>query len=228
MFQISDFAGDYFAALGRAQAFDRKVQSDASAISSNYAAVVALSVRQAFGALELTLSKKSDGSWNADDILIFLKGDIWLLSTKISCSDVKTPEISSDGVGDMLWSCGLLTFATAEREHCGCHDACVAHFLVRQSSTWKISTARPPRVPSYRSISQRLGCSRSWFVFYEESLRFPNFSYYELGKSYPNATGHNAGNDEAMPLEGDFLFYLHNSISQRLCFQSAAICLLWS
>jgi hypothetical protein len=38
--------------------------------------------------------------------------------------------------------------------------------------------------------------------------KFPSFSdssYYKLGSSYPNATGHNAGNDEAMPLEGDSL-----------------------
>jgi hypothetical protein len=76
---------DYSAALGRAQAFDQKLQSDASAISSNYAGVVALSVRQAFGALELTLSKNSDGSWNTDDILMFLKGNTCLFSTKISC-----------------------------------------------------------------------------------------------------------------------------------------------
>lgn len=70
---ISDFIGDYSTALGRAQAFDQKVQNDALAISSNYAGVVALSVRQAFGALELTLSKNSDGRWNTDDILMFLK-----------------------------------------------------------------------------------------------------------------------------------------------------------
>jgi hypothetical protein len=85
MLQISDFVGDYSTALGRAQALDQKIQSDASAISSNYAGVVALSVRQAFGALELTLSKKSDGSWNTDDILMFLKGNTWLLLTKIIC-----------------------------------------------------------------------------------------------------------------------------------------------
>jgi len=83
---ISDFVEDYSTALGRAQALDQKILSDSSAISSNYAGVVALSVRQAFGALELTSSKNSDGSWNIYDILMFLK------------------EISSDGVGDMSWS----------------------------------------------------------------------------------------------------------------------------
>jgi hypothetical protein len=72
-----------------------------------------------------------------------------------------------------------------------------------------------------------LGCPRSWFVFYRKPPRFPNSSYYELGSSYPNATGHNAGNDEAMPLEGDLHFRAYNLISQRLCFQSAETCSLW-
>jgi hypothetical protein len=76
MFQIAAFIGDYSTALSRAQVFDEMVSSDASAISSNYAGIVALSIRQAFGALELTLSKNSDGSWNTDDVLMFLKGTL--------------------------------------------------------------------------------------------------------------------------------------------------------
>ncbi|KIJ70075.1 hypothetical protein HYDPIDRAFT_78948 [Hydnomerulius pinastri MD-312] len=70
---ISEFIGDYSGALSRAQAFDQKVQSDASAISTNYAGIAALSVRQAFAATELTVSKNSDGSYNSDDVLMFLK-----------------------------------------------------------------------------------------------------------------------------------------------------------
>jgi hypothetical protein len=85
MLQISDFVEDYSTALGRAQALDQKILSDSSAISSNYAGIVVLSVRQAFGALELTSSKNGDGSWNIYDILMFLKGTTWLLSTKIIC-----------------------------------------------------------------------------------------------------------------------------------------------
>lgn len=57
-----------------AQEFDQQVESDASAISSNYAGVVQLSIRQAFGAMELTISQSSDGSWNTSDVLMFLKG----------------------------------------------------------------------------------------------------------------------------------------------------------
>jgi hypothetical protein len=60
--------------LATANAFDAKVQSDASAISGQYAAIAALAVRQAFGATELTISKASDGSWNTTDIMMFIKG----------------------------------------------------------------------------------------------------------------------------------------------------------
>ncbi|KIP02118.1 hypothetical protein PHLGIDRAFT_112413 [Phlebiopsis gigantea 11061_1 CR5-6] len=70
---IDSFLGDFGNALGRANAFDAKVQSDASAISADYASIVALSIRQAFGATEITASRNSDGSINASDILMFMK-----------------------------------------------------------------------------------------------------------------------------------------------------------
>ncbi|KAJ6628763.1 hypothetical protein B0H10DRAFT_2209222 [Mycena sp. CBHHK59/15] len=71
---ISAFLGDFSCALARAQAFDAKVQSDATKISEDYAAVVALSIRQAFGATELTISKtsteiSSDGNVNTVDVI---------------------------------------------------------------------------------------------------------------------------------------------------------------
>lgn len=72
--QIDSFLGDFSSALSRANTFDAKVQSDASAVSSDYASIVALSVRQAFGATEITASRNSDGSINASDILMFMKG----------------------------------------------------------------------------------------------------------------------------------------------------------
>ncbi|KAK7470513.1 hypothetical protein VKT23_001939 [Stygiomarasmius scandens] len=70
---ITSFLKDYKDALSRANTFDSKVQADASAISSNYAAVVALSIRQFLGTMEITLSKNSDGSFNTDDIFISMK-----------------------------------------------------------------------------------------------------------------------------------------------------------
>ncbi|KAG6821602.1 hypothetical protein H0H93_000111 [Arthromyces matolae] len=70
---ISAFLSDYTAALSRAQTLDTKVNSDASKISTDYAGVVALSIRQAIGATEITISKNSDGTWNTSDIIVFLK-----------------------------------------------------------------------------------------------------------------------------------------------------------
>ncbi|KAH8120127.1 DUF1793-domain-containing protein [Phellopilus nigrolimitatus] len=70
---ISFFLSDYNAALSSADAFDFKLASDAKAISSDYADVVALSIRQAFGATEITVSKNPDGSFNSSDVLVFMK-----------------------------------------------------------------------------------------------------------------------------------------------------------
>ena len=72
--QISSFVSDYAAALARAKAFDAKVQADAEKISSDYASIVALSVRQTLGACEITVSKNGDGSFNTSDITTFMKG----------------------------------------------------------------------------------------------------------------------------------------------------------
>lgn len=72
---ISSFLGDYANALSRGQALDSKIQSDASAISADYADVVALSVRQAIGATEITISKGGSGAFNTSDVLVFMKGE---------------------------------------------------------------------------------------------------------------------------------------------------------
>ncbi|KAF8917882.1 hypothetical protein CPB85DRAFT_1558569, partial [Mucidula mucida] len=70
---IDDFLSNYAGALATATAFDGQLQSDANAISSDYAGIVALSVRQALGATELTISKNGDGSWNTEDVILFMK-----------------------------------------------------------------------------------------------------------------------------------------------------------
>jgi hypothetical protein len=97
---ISDFLTDYPNAVSRANTLDAQVQSDAGKISTNYAALTALSLRQAMGATEITISKSSSGAWNTSDVLMFLK------------------EISSDGVSSLH---SKLTLAVAnaltERQH---------------------------------------------------------------------------------------------------------------
>ena len=71
--QIRPFLTEYPDALERAKAFDAQVKQDASVISSNYVGLVELSIRQAFGAIEFTVSKRDNG-YNVDDILVFMKG----------------------------------------------------------------------------------------------------------------------------------------------------------
>ncbi|KAJ7044468.1 DUF1793-domain-containing protein [Mycena alexandri] len=70
---ITSFMGEYLDALARNSKFDAQVQSDAMTISADYAAIVALSIRQTLGATDITISKSNDGSWNATDILVFMK-----------------------------------------------------------------------------------------------------------------------------------------------------------
>ncbi|THH06365.1 hypothetical protein EW145_g4138 [Phellinidium pouzarii] len=70
---VSFFLGDFSNAVQSAKAFDSQIFTDAEMISSEYAAIVQLSVRQAFGATEITVSKNSDGTFNSSDILIFMK-----------------------------------------------------------------------------------------------------------------------------------------------------------
>jgi hypothetical protein len=65
---------EYGDALARNSRFDAQVQSDAMAISADYAAIVALSIRQTLGAIEITISKNSDNSFNSSDVLVFMKG----------------------------------------------------------------------------------------------------------------------------------------------------------
>ncbi|KAF5369606.1 hypothetical protein D9757_010466 [Collybiopsis confluens] len=69
---ISAFLIDYSAALARAKALDLKLQIASQGISSAYADIVALSMRQTFGATELTISG-SPGAWNTSDVLMFIK-----------------------------------------------------------------------------------------------------------------------------------------------------------
>lgn len=77
--QISSFLGDFSGALTRSNTFDNQVNSDASKISADYASIVALSIRQALGATEITISKNSNGSFNTSDVVVFMKGEfLWV------------------------------------------------------------------------------------------------------------------------------------------------------
>ncbi|KAH9853554.1 DUF1793-domain-containing protein [Lenzites betulinus] len=70
---ISTFLNDYANALVRAKAFDAQVNADATEISSDYASIAALSIRQGFGAIEITVSRTASGGFNTSDVLVFMK-----------------------------------------------------------------------------------------------------------------------------------------------------------
>jgi hypothetical protein len=70
---LISFLKDFDAALTRGNSFDAKVRGDASKISPDYSAIVDLSVRQAFGSIEITLAKNADGTFNTGDPHVFMK-----------------------------------------------------------------------------------------------------------------------------------------------------------
>ncbi|KAF9057677.1 DUF1793-domain-containing protein [Panaeolus papilionaceus] len=145
---ISSFLGDFSSALSRANTFDSKVQADANKISADYTAIVELSIRQALGATEITLSKNANGSFNTSDVIVFMK------------------EISSDG---------------------------------NVNTVDVIFPAWPVLLYTNPALGKHLleGLFR-----YQATGQYPNkWSVHDLGGSYPNATGHNDGRDEAMPVE---------------------------
>ena len=63
--------------------FDSKVQTDATKISADYASIVALSIRQALGATEVTISKTSTGAYNTSDVIVFMKGKFVSLNSNL-------------------------------------------------------------------------------------------------------------------------------------------------
>lgn len=66
---------DYSNAFARANAFDAQVAADAKKISADYADIVALSIRQGFGAIEITVARKQDGSFDTSNAMTFMKGE---------------------------------------------------------------------------------------------------------------------------------------------------------
>lgn len=98
--QISFFLGDYSNAIKSAQAFDLKLSTDAIKISEDYASLVPLSIRQALGSIEITVSKDANGTYNTDDVLIFMKGMVFLTILSAIRIFTRIVEISSSDVND--------------------------------------------------------------------------------------------------------------------------------
>ncbi|KAF7308235.1 hypothetical protein HMN09_00671400 [Mycena chlorophos] len=70
---INAFVLDFDAAQTRALALDEQITTAATAISSQYADLVALGLRQALAGYELTISAAADGAFNTSDLVAFMK-----------------------------------------------------------------------------------------------------------------------------------------------------------
>lgn len=73
MTQIDDFTAGFSEAQTRAIALDNAILGNASSISTQYADLVSLAVRQTLGSLDFTVSTGTDGNPNASDVRIFMK-----------------------------------------------------------------------------------------------------------------------------------------------------------
>ncbi|KAG8722947.1 hypothetical protein FRC09_005472 [Ceratobasidium sp. 395] len=73
--QLSAFlsSAEYQHAVSASNAMDTKINNDSNAVSSDYAAITSLSLRQAFGGTEVTISKTSSGAYDTNDIFVYLK-----------------------------------------------------------------------------------------------------------------------------------------------------------
>ncbi|KAG8714064.1 hypothetical protein FRC08_012425 [Ceratobasidium sp. 394] len=141
-------SAEYRHSVSVAAALDTKIQNDAAAIHADYASIVALSTRQAFAAVEITLSKSASGSYNTSDVKIFMK------------------EISSNG---------------------------------NMNTVDVIFPAWPVYLYLNPDFGRRL---LEPLLQYQQTGQYPNkWSIHDLGAHYPNATGHNDGGDESMPVE---------------------------
>ncbi len=61
--------------LERITQLDNQITGDALKLSLNYPDLLSLVARQAMSALEITVSKNADGSFNSSDIMAFMKDD---------------------------------------------------------------------------------------------------------------------------------------------------------
>ncbi|KAJ2936581.1 hypothetical protein H1R20_g512, partial [Candolleomyces eurysporus] len=72
---IDAFLADFRDAKTRAEQLDEKLREEASAVSTEYADLVSLSLRQTMGSIEITLPQRSStrNSWNMSDIQAFVR-----------------------------------------------------------------------------------------------------------------------------------------------------------
>ena len=143
---VGQFFEDYEDAYSEAQALDLEVQNTGTSVAgSNYSDILALSVRQIFGAIDLTIPKDALDTANAS---AFIK------------------EISSDGNANTV----DIIFP-------------MLPFFYSLAPKWIRLLIQP--------IVQYLATG-AWPLPYV---------IHDIGTNYPNATGHNDGQAESMPIE---------------------------
>ena len=137
---------DLSTADAESRTLDAAISSRANSIAgSNYSDILALSARQAFGALDITIP---EGSLNTSDVMIFLK------------------EISSSGnvnTIDVILPLSPILYVMAPE---------YIRLLLEPVMQYLATAAWPH-----------------------------NYTIHDIGFSYPNATGHNNGTAEQMPVE---------------------------
>ena len=72
-FQTKAFLDDFERATAASSAFDEQLSEAGDSVSSEYADILALSVRQVMATLDITLSKTGGGVWNFSDTKVFMK-----------------------------------------------------------------------------------------------------------------------------------------------------------
>lgn len=72
--QILGVLNGFETALDNAIALDNQILHDGSQISTNYYDLLALTTRQAMGAIDITVGQDSAGNLNASDIKAFMRG----------------------------------------------------------------------------------------------------------------------------------------------------------
>ncbi|KLO10460.1 DUF1793-domain-containing protein [Schizopora paradoxa] len=71
--EVSFFLDDFEYASNASAQLDKEIMSDTSGISQEYSDLISLTARSAMSALEITVSKNADGSYNTSDIMAFMK-----------------------------------------------------------------------------------------------------------------------------------------------------------
>ncbi|KAF8516355.1 hypothetical protein JB92DRAFT_3114212 [Gautieria morchelliformis] len=69
---MNHFISDFPRAASAANSFDSNIRNAAVAVSSDYADLVDLATRQAFGMVEITVGKDAIGNWNTSDVQAFM------------------------------------------------------------------------------------------------------------------------------------------------------------